>query len=135
MARSILSMVVGLLAVNAVVFAGVVGLQALGVFGNPPAAASIAQRAALIALSATGGVLAGIAAGVVARRAPLAHAAALAGVLFAIAIGDTHRQWVNPQGHPHGFLLVLLFAAPVGAMVGGTIQQARVAGEEARPRS
>jgi hypothetical protein len=127
MARSILSMVVGLLAVNAVVFAGVVALRALGLFADPPVAENFIQRAALAALSLAGGVMAGIAAGVVARRAPLAHAAAFGGVLFAIALGDTHRQWVDPKGQPHGFLITLLLAAPLGALVGGLIQQARAA--------
>jgi hypothetical protein len=133
--RSILSMVVGFLALNAVVLAAVVTAQAVGSFPNPPINLSTGQYVALMVFSAAGGVLAGIAAGVVAGRAPLAHAAALAGVLFVVAIGDTHRQWINPSGAPHAILIGLLLSAPIGVMLGGLAQQARAARAEASDKN
>ena len=120
-------MVVGFLALNAVVLACVVTAQALGWFPNPPINLWTAQYAALMAFSTIGGVLGGIAAGVVAGRAPFAHGAAIAGAVFFIAVGDTHRQWIDPQGAPHWVLLGLLLAGPIGIVLGGWIQQTRAA--------
>jgi hypothetical protein len=120
-------MVVGFLALNAVVLALVVTAQALGLFPNPPLHLSGGQYSALMAFSLAGGVLAGIAVGVVAARAPLAHCAALAGAVLFVAVGDTHRQWIQPEGAPHWVLVGLLLAPPIGVVIGGFIQQARAA--------
>jgi hypothetical protein len=126
-ARSILAMVVGFLALNAVVLASVVTVQATGWFPNPPLNLSTAQYVALMAFSLLGGALGGIAAGVVAGRAQLAHGAAIAGAVFFMALGDTHRQWIDPQGAPHWVLLGVMLAGPMGIVLGGWIQQARAA--------
>src|SRR5262245_11618549 len=115
-------MVIGFLGLNAVVLACVVTVQGLGWFPNPPLNLSAEQYAALMAFSVIGGILGGIAAGVVAGRAPLAHGAAIGGAILVMAIGDTHRQWIDPQGAPHWVLLGLLVAGPIGILVGGFIE-------------
>jgi hypothetical protein len=128
MLRSILSMVVGFLTLNAIVIASGVTLQISGHL--PASAADITPSYLAWSLGFTflGAVLAGIVCGMVAQRHPLAHAAALAGTVFFISIGYTHRLWIAPppDNPPHWYLLTLLLGSPIAIVLGGVWQQRRM---------
>jgi len=127
MGRSILAMLLGLLALNAIVIASAVTLQLFGLLPADHAEVTPAFRAVTLLSSVVGGMFAGVVCAMVAGRAPLAHAAALAMTVFFISIGDTHRLWTAtpPANPPHWYLLVLMFSAPVGILAGGLWQRRR----------
>jgi hypothetical protein len=127
MLRSILSMVVGFLALNAVVIAGGVTLQMLGRLPTNAAEITATYLFWSLVFNFLGAFFAGGLCGMVAQRAPIAHAAALAGTVFFVSIGDTHRFWTapSPDAPPHWYLLCLLFGAPLFIVLGGFWQQRR----------
>jgi hypothetical protein len=128
MLRSVFAVILGYLAAVLLVVAGL-GLAGM-LFLPPPGrpygpGVSPAYLIANVLVSIAAAVVGGLTAGIVARRSPILHASALAAIMFIVGIASMVASGGAAPGQPAWYPLAIAVIGPVGALVGGWLQQRR----------